>query len=135
MIPIPPFQAIPPAGFHDAIAYRPACEQVESRLVHGATEHYLTMPDGSQVTLATLPPQPITEAHKTLNDWGLCKSQGAIVPILAPGDPRIQAPSIVDIEPIPPASFPWALVGIVGAVAGAIGFHVYRENSELRRFE
>jgi len=135
MITIPKFQAIPPAGFHDRIAYRPACEQVESRLVDDFTEHYLTMPDGEQVVLATLPPQPTEQAHKTLNDWGLCKSQGEIVPILAPTDPRIQAPSIIDIEPIPPASFPWVWVGIVGAVAVAIAFHIYRENSELRRFE
>ena len=135
MITPPPFQALPPAGFYDRIAYRPACEQVESRLIDGVTEHYLTMPDGSQIVLAKLPPQPTEQAHKTLNDWGLCKSEGAIVPILTPTDPRTQAPSIVNIEPIPPKRFPWALVSVVGAVAVAIGFHIYRENSELRRFE
>jgi hypothetical protein len=135
MIKIPKFQAIPPAGFHDRIAYRPACSQVKSRLINGSTDHYLTMPDGEQIVLASLPPQATEQAHKTLNDWGLCKSQGEIVPILAPGSPLIQAPSIIDIEAIPPASVPWALVGIVGAVAVAIAFHIYRENSELRRFE
>ena len=83
MNPIPPYQNLSPAG-HDGIAYRPGCDQLINQLVGDRVQWGVQLPDGEFYILGTRPPEPIKQAHAALDAQGLCKVNGAEVPIVSP---------------------------------------------------
>jgi len=115
---VPSFQSMPPAGHHDAIAYRPACSQlVPSLNADGLTDWTVTLPDGSNYILATIAPMPESQSHAALDASGLCKVGGDDVPIVAPGHllTLTQRPTVTNITP--PAAPPYGAIGLgLGAV-------------------
>jgi hypothetical protein len=79
---IPGQQAQPPAG-HPDIAFRPACEQVGTVLqANGLVAYTLALPDNTIRILKELEPMDLTQAHLWMDSEGLCKIQGAEVPII-----------------------------------------------------
>jgi len=134
---IPPFQSMPPAGHHDALAYRPACSQlVPSLNADGLTDWAVTMPDGGQYTLATIAPMPETQSHAALDASGLCKVGGADVPIVRPGHllTLTQRPTVTNVPK--PAAVPYGVIGLVlGAVVlGAIAVRSMRPDAAESAF-
>jgi len=108
---IPLHQQIPPAGFEEELAYRPACSQLKPAGDGANTEFFVTRGDGERITLATLPTNELGQNLKTLGDWGLCKSQGETVPLISPQDAiaTLSAP-MPTVEAVTPP-FPWGQVG------------------------
>jgi hypothetical protein len=134
---VPPFQSMPPAGHHEALAYRPACSQlVPSLNADGLTDWTVTLPDGTQYTLATIAPMPESQSHAALDASGLCKVGGADVPIVAPGHllTLTQRPTVTNIPK--PAAPPYgALALVLGAVVlGAIAVRTMRPGAEEQTF-
>ncbi|MBD1917177.1 MULTISPECIES: hypothetical protein [Cyanophyceae] len=80
---IPEGQNRPPAT-HDAIAFRPNCEQVAPvGQTNGTTAWVLNMPDGAARILATYPADlDGFEAKRYLSNDGLCAWGGVEVPII-----------------------------------------------------
>lgn len=80
---IPEGQNRPPAG-HDAIAFRPNCEQVAPvGQTNGTTAWVLNMPDGAARVLAEYPAGLDSfEAQRYLSNDGLCAWGGVEVPII-----------------------------------------------------
>lgn len=80
---IPEGQNRPPAG-HDAIAFRPNCEQVAPvGQTNGTTAWVLNMPDGVARILAEYPSAlDAFEAQRYLSNDGLCAWGGVEVPII-----------------------------------------------------
>lgn len=137
---IPPPQNLPPAGLENVLAYRPACAQVVSAGDGRQTRHYVTRGDGVEITLATLPTMPQQNALKTLGDWGLCKSQGEIIPLVEPGHllTNIGRPTVNNIPK--PTHFSRlkqaiTLLAIVGAIASITIYTLRnRPNDPINRF-
>lgn len=121
---IPEHQQIGPAGHYHALAYRPACHQLHSQLnPQGLTDWFVTMPDGSQYILATIPPTTPNPLI-WLDAAGICKTAGEIVPILSPTAAASVQSGRLTLTPqyIQAEAFPfWALAVVVIALGmGAI---------------
>jgi hypothetical protein len=79
---IPEGQNRPPAG-HDAIAFRPNCDQVAPVSSGSGTAWVLNMPDGAARVLAEYPSGlDAFEAKRYLSNDGLCAWGGVEVPII-----------------------------------------------------
>jgi hypothetical protein len=79
---IPEGQNRAPAG-HDAIAFRPNCDQVAPVSSNGGTAWVLNMPDGAARVLADYPAGlDAFEAKRYLSNDGLCSWGGVEVPII-----------------------------------------------------
>jgi len=125
MTKIPEHQQIGPAGHHKAIAFRPACLQLQAQLnPDGMAEYFITMPTGEKYILATIEPTPT--ALVWLDAAGICKTGGDIVPILSPTAAASVQSGRLTLTPsyIPQSTgFPvvlWLLVAVISLVLGAI---------------
>lgn len=123
MTAIPEHQQIGPAGHHHAIAYRPGCQQLLSQLnPQGLTDWFVTMPDGSQYILATIPPTTPNPLI-WLDSSGICKTGGEIVPILSPEAAASVQSGRLTLTPqyVQSQSFPVAWVLVAAVVALGMG--------------
>ena len=136
--PIPPHQNLPPATFDKELAYRPACKQLEYRGDGGdLVEWGVKMPDGSFLELEELPAMPIVQAHSSLDSRGLCKVNGAIVPIASPRQAIASTRQIVDNVPMQASSgiLTIAIVGGLAAIAMVItAIALNRKDADFQAF-
>ncbi|MGB0560188.1 MAG: hypothetical protein ACPGVO_00075 [Spirulinaceae cyanobacterium] len=130
---IPEYQRTPPAGHHDALAYRPACSQLKRRLVNDQTEWFVTLPDGSDYTLATIPPMPQAQSHASLDAAGYCKTGGEDVPIIAPEDAIATIGHRLELTPVmaQTPALPWlTIAGVIAIPTLIYGLYRARQGGE-----
>lgn len=128
---IPAYQRTPPAGHHNALAYRPACRQLGAQVVEGQVEWFVTLPSGQQYALGRTPIGPSTaQAHAALDAAGLCKTNGLIVPTLSPADAIAVVSARLEVTPVMMAAQPasnGSTLMVVAVGLGAIGYFFYRK--------
>lgn len=114
---IPKFQAMPPAGFEGVLPFRPACDQLTAQASEtpGMNDWVFVMNDGRRHVMEQMPDfwSPV-EAHKELNAYGLCKTDGAEVP-------NIYAWEVPEQPTVTPATLPEGDISQIGTATEASG--------------
>lgn len=125
---IPAFQRTPPAGHHDALAYRPACPQLKAQVVGDEVQWFVTLPSGENYILATTPTgQSTVQAYAGLDASGICKTGGVDVPIVSPTDAIAIVSTRQEVTPfmMQPQSSNGSTLWVAAVVVGAIGYVLY----------
>ena len=143
---VPPEQRRPPARSNESIfsqypllAFQPACSQLIPQNGGGGVTWVVEMPDGTMNPLAITEPMEQPRAFAAMDASGICKTGGAVVPIMTLQELQMRQ-EVLQVNPLidPTAvssdtnSPPWVRMGLLtvaGAIAAYVGLAIYTEQS------
>lgn len=146
---VPPEQRRPPARTNESIfsqypllAFQPACDQLIPQNGGGGVTWVVEMPDGTMNPLAITEPMERPRAFAAMDASGICKTQGAIVPIMTLQELQMRQ-DVLQVNPLVDpvavtggnASPPWVRMGLLavaGAIAAYVGLSAYTEQTKSK---